>query len=134
MRRKINLVGVSTLTVSLPKKWVENQKLKKGDEIDLLEENNGLLLTTKPQLNQREILHLNITDLDRTSILIAIRGAYRAGYDEIHIQFDKQYVIHHRSGEQVKLLSIIHNAVNLLIGAEIISQDESGCIIKDFSI
>ena len=133
MKRKVNLVGINTLTISLPKKWVDIHELKKGDELDLIEEGDSLIINSKLNTSHNRTLNMDITGLDRTSVLIAIRGAYRAGYDVIQIKFDKQNVIHHRTGGQMKLLSIIHETVNLLVGSEIVSQDEGGCVIKDFS-
>ncbi len=42
--RKIQKVGISTLTVSLPKHWAENQNLKKGDQVFIVQEGDSLRL------------------------------------------------------------------------------------------
>lgn len=42
--RKIQKVGISTLTVSLPKQWAENQNLKKGDQVFIVQEGDSLRL------------------------------------------------------------------------------------------
>ena len=35
MKRKVNLVGSSTLTVSLPTAWAKERGIKKGDELNV---------------------------------------------------------------------------------------------------
>ncbi len=42
--RKIQKVGISTLTISLPKQWAENQNLKKGDQVFIAQEGDSLRL------------------------------------------------------------------------------------------
>ncbi|MFQ5907771.1 MAG: PhoU domain-containing protein [Thermoplasmata archaeon] len=42
--RKIQKVGVSTLTISLPKEWTEAQELQKGDQVFLEREGDSLRL------------------------------------------------------------------------------------------
>ena len=47
MKRKINLVGQNTLTVSLPTKWAKRYNLKKGDEVEVSEEEKNIQLIQK---------------------------------------------------------------------------------------
>jgi phosphate uptake regulator len=42
--RKIQKVGISTLTISLPKQWAEAQNLKKGDQVFIVQEGDSLRL------------------------------------------------------------------------------------------
>ncbi|MFQ6013604.1 MAG: PhoU domain-containing protein [Thermoplasmata archaeon] len=42
--RKIQKVGVSTLTISLPKQWTKAQELQKGDQVFLVQEGDSLRL------------------------------------------------------------------------------------------
>ncbi len=44
MKRKVSLHGPSTLTVSLPSKWVKKYCIKKGDELDIEEKNSTLII------------------------------------------------------------------------------------------
>ena len=44
-RRKLQLAGGSTYVVSLPKKWIDDLKMKIGDEVTLIKNpNNSLTL------------------------------------------------------------------------------------------
>ena len=45
MKRKVNRVGQNTLTVSLPSKWVKENDVKQGDELEIIEEHNKILLS-----------------------------------------------------------------------------------------
>ncbi len=42
--RKIQKVGISTLTISLPKGWAESQNLSKGDQVFIVQEGDALRL------------------------------------------------------------------------------------------
>ena len=47
MKRKIIKQGHNTLTITLPSDWVKRFNLQGGNEIDLIEKDNGLFLTTE---------------------------------------------------------------------------------------
>ena len=47
MKRKINRVGYSTLTVSLPSKWAKQYGLKPGDEVEISEDGRTLRIEAK---------------------------------------------------------------------------------------
>ncbi len=93
MKRKINLVGNTTLTVSLPSKWVKRNNLKKGDEI-ILEENGGQLIIKSGAVKDKlkEII-INFDDNVNSSIAWRyLKSAYLQGYDIIIVNFSKSTV------------------------------------------
>ena len=45
MRRKVIKQGPSTLMVSLPSKWVKNKNIKRGDEINLFEQGEDIIIS-----------------------------------------------------------------------------------------
>ncbi len=53
MKRKIIQIANSTQLVSLPRKWCLSNNVKKGDEIDVKEKDNNIVVSTnaepKPQ-------------------------------------------------------------------------------------
>ena len=61
MKRKIIKQGHNTLTVTLPSDWVKKLNLKSGDEIDVLENENSLILNgfekNKEKIKGDLILH-----------------------------------------------------------------------------
>jgi len=51
--RKIQKVGAATLTISLPKNWVTQRSLKKGDQVFLVEEGDTLRIMPGPAMEER---------------------------------------------------------------------------------
>ena len=132
MKRKVNRVGINTLTVSLPSKWAKLHNIKPGDEIDVVEEDKYLRIGTKIKPLPKSVT-VDITGLDRSSIIYVVQNLYRRGFDEIHVIFKNTTTIHYRLQKEVTVISVIHKEVNRLVGVEVIQQKENSCIIKDIS-
>lgn len=132
MKRKVIQIAGSTHLISLPKAWTEKYGVKKGDELNIEENANKLLISTENDMPLGEI-EINITGLDKPSIMHVIRGLYRRGYDTIKIRFDNPLTINHRTKETPSVLSVIHEEVHRLATIEIIQQKENFCIIKEIS-
>ena len=130
MKRKVIQIADSTQLVSLPRKWALSQGIKKGDELDVKEEGNKLVISTE-QAHQLRNIEINIDGLDRTSILYCMESLYRLGYDEIKVNFDKPTTDYIRTNEEVTVLSVLHYVISRLPGFEIIQQRENFCLIKD---
>ena len=120
--------------ISLPKSWINNNNIKKGDVIGLQQEKNNIILSANPNKEEplKEIT-INIDNLDRISILYYIRSLYRKGYEIIRINFNNQTCIHHKTNEVRNVISVIHEEVNRLVGVEIIQQKQNKCVIKSIS-
>ena len=120
MKRKIVKQGTSTLTISLPSKWVSRFALKSGDEIFIEEKDNSLLLSsTSPHAIDKKTIDLS--DLDPL-INRSILGAYHTGHDEIKLITGENQKI-----EQFK------NVIDELIGFEIVEEGKNYCILRDIS-
>ncbi len=52
--RKIQKVGAATLTISLPKSWVSEWNLKKGNQIFIVEEGDSLRILPGPAMEERK--------------------------------------------------------------------------------
>ncbi|MFH1631117.1 MAG: AbrB/MazE/SpoVT family DNA-binding domain-containing protein [Candidatus Aenigmatarchaeota archaeon] len=85
MRRKIIKQGYDTLTITLPSKWTKKFHLKPGDEVELVEHDRMLQISTEkgPSLSG---ITIDISGLSASVIWRHILSAYRAGYDEIIIK------------------------------------------------
>ena len=128
-QRKLIQHGRSSLTMSLPKKWLTQRGLKKGDSLYVDTEGNNIILSTDVSLDIGKI-ELDVTGLDRTSILLYVQGLYRYGYDEIVLRFKKPKVMHHRTKKETSVFSIVHHTVNRLVGMEIIEEKENKMFLK----
>ena len=132
MKRKVIQIANSTQLVSLPRKWAIKHGIKKGDEIDVLEEGNKLIINTDKGMILKNTV-LDISNLDRSSIMYYVRSAYRLGYDEISVKFKNPVTKHLRTNKEVNVLSVLHSEVNRLVGVEIIKQTEGFCLIRMIS-
>ena len=133
MRRKIIKQGHNTLTVTLPKKWCDKENLNGGDELNIEEEGAKLVLSPPKNVKKGSTKSIDISDLDRSTVLFVIREAYRRGYDELNLHFENQMTPRFRDGQLYKTISFIHYEINNLIGYEVISQKENSCVVKDIS-
>ncbi|MBW2988282.1 hypothetical protein DRJ48_02250 [Candidatus Woesearchaeota archaeon] len=132
MKRRVIRQGHGTFTITLPKKWCEQQGIQPGDEIEVEIEEDCLRVSSEPKKKGSKI-HIDITGLDRCSILYSIRNAYRMGYDVIELTFENSSTVYYRTLESVSVLSVVHYEVNNLIGVEVIHQTSNSCTIKDIS-
>lgn len=122
MKRKVVQQGASTLMVSLPSKWARNFNLIKGDEVEIEEFNDKLVLTVKPLKANRETI-LSFTSEIESAIRVAIINAYRAGYDIIKINFENE-----------RQYNIIQQVVNeYTLGLEITKKIQNSCRLENIT-
>jgi phosphate uptake regulator len=118
MKRKINQVGSGTLTVSLPNKWVKNHGLFKGDELEVIEKPNALIIKSEsiPIPTEATVKVAKPPELIRRYI----GNLYRKGVDIIKIEFDDP-----------KDVQIVQSYTQLFLGLEMTEQGKNYCVIRD---
>jgi len=124
MRRRIIKQGHNTLTVSLPRRWCDNLKLKGGEEIDINEKGSCLVLSKEAFKGSRNVT-VDVTGLDRSTIILLIQSLYTYGYEAITITTKDSEAMYHFAGKHVSIPEIVNYAVNRLIGAELVSSSSS---------
>jgi phosphate uptake regulator len=109
MKRKIVQHGSSSLTVTLPSKWAEKFKLKKGDEVDVEESGPILMISTEHEHSspKKEFS----TNEHGLFIKNNLSHLYHLGYDDIIIRYQDN-----------KTLQDIKERIPNCIGFEIIDQ------------
>lgn len=120
MKRKIIKLGSATLVASIPSKWIKKQKLKPGQEIDITEDKNNLVISTKPIKTVKKA-KLDITTLPRYRNYYII-GLYTLGIDELTIT----------TKDVSKLENFYEHPLSHLVGWEIVEQTKNLVVIKDF--
>ncbi len=130
IKRRVIQVANSTQLISLPKKWADRYSVRKGDELEIQEQGNKIIVSTEKGVTL-EGVEIDVTGLDRSSIWYYIRSAYRMGYDEIRVTFNDPTALHFRTNERKIVISVIHQEVNRLVGMEIVQQKDNFCLIKD---
>ena len=122
--RKVQFTGGSTYIISLPKRWVTQNQLKRGSFVKLREEEEGGLLTIVPPgltvRNRLDEAAIRVSPKDDTEMIARkIVSAYLAGYNSIHIKADKQQL----SAKQRHDMKIFVRS--MLVGTEIVTDASS---------
>jgi phosphate uptake regulator len=122
--RKIISFGNSSYVVSLPKEWITDNKIKKGDSINM-ENRDGAIVINTQQNSERKIepksIVIEIEDKGMDMIKAEIISAYLNNYDIIEVKGKL------KSEFAANVKSILRN----LTGIEIIQQDSEKIIAKD---
>ncbi len=122
--RKLIAFGKSSYVISLPKKWIEKNKLKKGDSIGVNIDQDKLTLSSKTEKEEEKEKSITIY-IDGKSdkyILRNIISAYINNYKNIIL-----------SGKELKDKSIaIREILHGLLALEIMEQTSDKMIARDF--
>jgi len=147
MRRKIIKQGHNTLTITLPAEWTKRFNLDAGKEVELIERDNGLFLSTEKNGEGKKI-ELCINSMDIPTIWKYLMSVYREGYDEVVVKFDPNMVLENpykffahnkfdakysKELETKPIVEIMQGFVNRFIGFEIIDHGKDYVVIKDLS-
>ncbi|MBS3168472.1 AbrB/MazE/SpoVT family DNA-binding domain-containing protein [Candidatus Woesearchaeota archaeon] len=133
MKRKIIKLGTATLVASLPSKWIKRFNIKQGDEVEVEERGNELVIATQKH-SQNEQKLINITDLDTKLVARYILSSYILGCDEMKIRFENNEILNIKHNTKIPTMNFIQQIVNTkLIGVEVIEQKGNYCIIKDLT-
>jgi len=146
MKRKVISQGHNTLTITLPSQWSRKFNLKRGSEVDVIERDNGLFISTEKQQEDKKT-EFDISGLDIPTIWKYFMAVYREGYDEVLIKFNPElklenpykFFCRHNldlkyKGEKRSPIEFVNDLVNRFIGYEIISHDENSVLIRDMGL
>jgi len=122
MKRKLVKQGTATMMISLPSKWIKENKLEKGSEVDLTEQGHELVISSDNISSEKNNASIDISSLSPLVNRIII-SYYVKGIDELEIKFSKR--------EEVK--DFANRIIHELIGFEIIKQTQNSLIIKDIT-
>ena len=118
--RKIMAFGNSSFIISIPKAWIEKNRLKKGDVLLVEQKPNELILTTRDESEKRTINEVTINPEGKTfyEFKTEIISLYVSNYDLIT-------VVNITDAAAVK--DIFRN----LVGMEIVEETASKIVAKD---
>ena len=123
--RKVQKVGYSTLSVSLPMNWTKKMEIKKGDLVFLSEENDGALrLTVEPGKTENNTVYMvNVDNCDNAEVLArVIVGNYVLGRNVIKVYSNRRLM-----REQIES---IRGVTQRLLGIGIIEESERHLILQ----
>jgi phosphate uptake regulator len=124
--RKVQITGGSSFVITLPKDWIEAQKIHKNDPLGLVVQPDGTLLVTRDITEgqyQRE-KSIVITGSEEPAYLFRMLvGAYIAGYTTIRLSSKT------RLPAQVRM--VVRDFTQMSIGPEVVEETDNGIILKD---
>jgi len=123
--RKIQKVGYSTLSVSLPMGWAKKTGIKKGDVVFISEENDGALrITPEPtKVEDQSIYIVNVDNCDNTKVLArVIVGNYVLGRNLIKVESERRLM-----REQIES---IREVTQKLLGIGIIEESDRHLLLQ----
>jgi phosphate uptake regulator len=123
--RKLQFTGGSTYILSMPKRWITQNQLKRGSVIKLREEEGGLLTIipaeTAIQQHKQDEAIVKVAPKDHPdSIIRKTVSTYLVGYNMIHIKGEKQQFLTAKQRHDLKAFSR-----HMLVGTEIVTDTPS---------
>lgn len=119
MKRKVIQIAGSTQLLSLPRKWALKHGVRKGDELDVLEEGNQLLIRTGAARNVDKKGELQFTDA-QSYHKTPLATLYKLGYSEVIIMF-----------KDARVIDLINKQLEELMGFEVVHQQQNSVVIKN---
>ncbi len=123
MKRKLIKQGGSGLTLYIPKNWLDERGLKPGDEVNVDESGDYLLVSAEVKKENTIVLNLDGHELESDVYIPALTHVYRLGYDKIEVNSNNSKIIH----------AIEENVIPLLIGFEIVTKDKNLIVLENIS-
>ena len=120
MERKLISQGGGGFTIYLPKKWIEENNLDKGDELTITISGKELIIGPKKSEKKSETT-INLNGLIEPAIRSLITNTYRIGFDKLNISFENE--------AQFKIIQEILKF--RLIGFEVTKKDKNHCIVEN---
>jgi phosphate uptake regulator len=128
--RRLQVTGGSTYIVSLPKKWVTKNQLKKGSSLLISEEEDGSLSVSSQsglkgeEARDEALIKVSSNDNPHTIVRKAV-AAYLVGYNMIHVKTQDSQQMTSRQRNTAKDF-----ARRLLIGTEIVTDTPTELILQ----
>jgi len=124
--RKVQFTGGSSYVLTLPKDWVDAQKIKKNDPLGIEVQPDGTLLVTKTieqePLQRKKEFHVDEVT-EPTYLFRLLIGAYISGITTIVISSKE------RLPSFVRV--VVRDFTQMTIGQEVIEETESAITLKD---
>jgi phosphate uptake regulator len=124
--RKVQQTGGSSYIVSLPKPWIEKNKIEKKDTVGIIAQPDGNLLIT-PKINSEDILKSKeiIADEyeDYNFLFRVLISTYIMGFSKMIIKSSKKF--------EPSIRNCIMDFTQITIGPEIVEETNTYILIKD---
>jgi phosphate uptake regulator len=124
--RKVQFTGGSSYVLTLPKEWIDAEKIKKNDSLGVEVQPDGALLITRlidqePAQRTKEFDLATITE--PAYLFRLLIGAYISGYTFI--------VIHSQQRLPPFVREVVRNFTQMTIGQEVVEENNTEITLKD---
>jgi phosphate uptake regulator len=124
--RKVQFTGGSSYVLTLPKEWIDAEKIKKNDSLGVEVQPDGALLITRytdqePSQRTKEFDLAGITE--PAYLFRLLIGAYISGYTFI--------VIHSQQRLPPFVREVVRNFTQMTIGQEVVEETDTEIMLKD---
>jgi phosphate uptake regulator len=124
--RKVQFTGGSSYVLTLPKEWIDAEKIKKNDSLGVEVQPDGALLITRyidqePSQRTKEFDLAGITE--PAYLFRLLIGAYISGYTFI--------VIHSQQRLPPFVRMVVRDFTQMTIGQEVIEETDTEIMLKD---
>lgn len=120
MKRKVIQIADSTQLVSLPRKWCLRNAIKKGDELELVDQGNRILVESPSfAATEQKMKDISLDGLE-PYLKYILHALYQKGYSEVVFKYEKQETAQ-------KLQQILHEE---MIGFEVVEQTMNSSTIR----
>ncbi len=124
--RKVQFTGGSSYVLTLPKEWIDAQKIKKNDSLGVEVQPDGTLLITQStdQEPAQKTKEFDLAGITEPAYLFRLLiGAYISGYTFI--------VIHSEQRLPPFVREVVRDFTQMTIGQEVIEETDTEIMLKD---
>lgn len=120
MKRKVIQLAGKTHVISLPSKWVKRHNVLKGNELDIEERGNKIIVSTEAEVQKSKV----VFDMEKIGLFHKnyIAFLYHKGCDEIEIRYNSP-----------DTFPEIQQSISNLMGFEIVEHGRNFCRIRNVS-
>ncbi|WP_254542826.1 phosphate signaling complex PhoU family protein [Halomarina pelagica] len=123
-RRKVQLTGGSTYTVSLPKHWAETHDIDAGTHLSLHPKTDGsLLVRTNGEIEHRRAVERSIDGREPRALARMIRALYTTGADVATLTATEPISTEERRA--------VTDATGDLIGLEVVRESDHEVVVRN---
>jgi len=127
MIRKVIELGNKSHSLTLPIQWLRKIGIKSGDELEVEEKGQSLILSHN-LVKEEQIISIELDTENKNRIVRTIRSLYKKGYKLVRINFSKEKITD-REGKTVSTHKLIEETVKQLEGFIITSKGENFVVI-----
>lgn len=123
-RRKVQKVGGSTYTVSVPKDWAHEHHIEAGEHVHLYTHGDGSLVVRSSRTDGEALAErtVELGEDGPETIEQVVRGLYAAGYDEITVAAPEGF----DDAQRRRLTNVARDTV----GMQVVTTDEAAITVR----